>query len=510
MASSEAELKDQVASINMQSEMQSAYQQVQDSQETEYQSQEPESPRRWANVVTAGVGEQQFPDVGYMSQASSVMEMDGNGYDGNHSCYGQQWEWVDHFEDGMVFVCTSGTFDESMKRMLLGLPKQYMFNLKKLTDRSHIFLFNKTTKMMHAGFHPAGEADWNVCPQAFTPIRRDANGVEKRQPPGSKYPAQMAIAVFRHLEPLPEIAFKGVLKDPRKPKLLKRAHVRQLLRIFQKATAPAGAEQPMPAPAPAFIRLTTPTGSDTEPAMVYPTTPGPILNTHFLAPPIAVSYNGLSPTHSRAGSVSSFNSPSPSVAFSGSNNSCSPHPQPITVDFRGHACFPVQSYPVSNYPAPLGPIPMPLTESKFDASQKFKMRSTDALKRLQSGNIRPVNHLFNSLYDQITTLQVQLQQQQLIINNLSYQVSQQRNQLPMVPIYPTPQGAQSPQQTMSPVAQHPANYSPPNQPTKVIPLSMHIRPVPQMNGHSHFNKNHMMHNNGFYQPRVHHVAPTMG
>lgn len=446
----------------------------------------------WADVVTAGAGEPAFPEVGYMSQASSVMEMD-HGDDRNRGRQwnqNPQWEWVDHFEDGMVFVCTSGTLEESLRRMLLGLPKQYMFNLKKLTDRSHIFLFNKTTKMMHAGYHPAGEADWNVCPQAFTPIRLDDDGNAKRQPPGSKYPAQIPITLFRHLEPLPEVAFQGVLKDPRKPKRLKRAHVRQLLRIFQKAAAPAGATDP--GPPPANMYLATPAGSDSIPATH--SRESSKTNAQFLALPIANYGQPISQNTSRAASVSSYNSGSPPAncnpaVFSGSPpHSLAPTPVPITVDFR-----------TVSYPSP---------ESKFDASQQFKMRSTDSLKRLQNGNIRPMNHLLATMHDHVTTLQAQLQQQQLLINNLSYQLAQVQMQRMvtvqpnnMVPVYPSPQSADaqgsgvmsptaalSPQQAMSPTN------------TRIIPIAMHpipMRPPPSYAppppGQKSFQHNHMHH-----------------
>lgn len=368
----------------------------------------------WADVV-GGSQPTNMQEVGYMSQASSVMD-DPTGTARGWANGNPQWEWTEHFEDGMVFVCTSGTFEESLKRMLLGLPKQYMVNLKKLTPRSHIFLFNKTTKTMHAGYHPGGEADWNICPQAFTPIRYDADGNPKRQPPGSKYPAQIPFALFRRLAPLPEEAFQGVLKDPRKPKLLKRAHVRQLLRIFLKATPEEGHDPPTN-----VQTFNMPLGI-----------PG-VPKTH-LAPP-TTNVPPASPMHSAPASLASFSSGSPPAAVMSPVRSKTP--SPITVNFQNPA-------PVATN---IRVVPMPMQDNRGDDQQSFKLRSTDSLKRLQNGNIRPMNHLLSAMHDRMTTLQAQVQQQQLIINNLTYQLAQSQFQRlaafqpqagspNLVPVYP--------------------------------------------------------------------------
>jgi len=369
----------------------------------------------WADVV--GGQRPSISDAGYMSQTSSVMDdmnVTRGWTQGNPA-----WEWTEHFEDGMVFVCTTQTFDESVKRMLLGLPKQYMVQLKKLTPRSHIFLFNKSTKTMHAGYHPGGEADWNICPQAFTPIRYDSEGNPKRQPPGSKYPAQIPFSVFRHLAPLPEEAFQGVLKDPRKPKLLKRAHVRQLLRIFLKNTPGAGSESAAQSP----VKVQT----------------FPVLSTvkTHLVPPVANFMPGSPTASSSPASVASYSSGTPPPAMLSPVHSQTP--SPITV---------MNVQPVATN---VRVVPMPVQETRGDDQQSFKLRSTDSLKRLQNGNIRPMNHLMTSMHDRITTLQAQVQQQQLIINNLTYQLAQSQLQRltvvqhnpNLMPVY-SPDGASPP------------------------------------------------------------------
>lgn len=343
------------------------------------------------------------------------------------------WEWTEHFEDGMVFVCTTQTFDESVKRMLLGLPKQYMLQLKKLTPRSHIFLFNKSTKTMHAGYHPGGEADWNICPQAFTPIRYDSEGNAKRQPPGSKYPAQIPFTIFRHLAPLPEEAFQGVLKDPRKPKLLKRAHVRQLLRIFLKNTPGTSSDPGTPA-------QTNAVNVQTFPVLTTP-------KKEYLSPPVA-NVSPDSPGSSPA-SVASYSSGAPPPAMLSISPVHSLTPSPITV---GQPNYMMNVQPVATNVRVVQMARGYMQQDRGDDQQSFKLRSTDSLKRLQNGNIRPMNHLLSSMHDRITTLQAQVQQQQLIINNLTYQLAQSQLQRftvvqpnhNLMPVYPPQEGASPP------------------------------------------------------------------
>jgi len=125
----------------------------------------------------------------------------------------------DKFEDGMMFLCNKATEEECLKNMIFAASASKMEHLKKITDKTALFLYRliPNRSVLHGVFQAEGEPALELIPGAF-------NG---------RFPAQIRVKpFFRFPNPVPDVRLAKVLKDNNRCRKLNKRETRLLFREF--------------------------------------------------------------------------------------------------------------------------------------------------------------------------------------------------------------------------------------------------------------------------------------
>ena len=96
----------------------------------------------------------------------------------------------------MIFGCKADTYAENMSRRVFGLPRQHLEQVERVTDRTALFLFNYTTKVLHGVFVRDGPGGLNLEPEAWAHHKKAGSW-------GSPYPAQVRFKPYMPQRELP-------------------------------------------------------------------------------------------------------------------------------------------------------------------------------------------------------------------------------------------------------------------------------------------------------------------
>jgi len=125
----------------------------------------------------------------------------------------------DKFEDGMMFLCNKATEEECLKNMIFAASASMMENLRKITDKTALFLYRLIPNgcVLHGVFQAEGVPGLDLIPGAF----------------GGRFPAQIRVKTFfRFPYPLPNERLAKVLKDDNRCRKLSKQETRLLIREF--------------------------------------------------------------------------------------------------------------------------------------------------------------------------------------------------------------------------------------------------------------------------------------
>eukprot|EP01084_Bolivina_argentea_P116556 207081_1 len=138
---------------------------------------------------------------------------------------------MSNFKDGMMFICSNETYAECVDIKLLGLPKQYLRLVKELNpDKSALFLFNMTERMLHGVFKATGNGEENINPIAWSRNKHNARF--------SPFPAQIPFRVVYEFKPLPESSFRHMFHDGNRIRKLDESETKEILNLYRDSLKP--------------------------------------------------------------------------------------------------------------------------------------------------------------------------------------------------------------------------------------------------------------------------------
>ncbi|XP_057465752.1 uncharacterized protein LOC130755374 [Actinidia eriantha] len=98
---------------------------------------------------------------------------------------------------GYIFMCNGKTKGDCYRYRVFGLPAARMEVVEKIKPQMKLFLFDFDLKLLHGIYIAASNGELAIEPNAF----------------GGKFSAQVRFEIFKDCLPLPESAFKQVVKD---------------------------------------------------------------------------------------------------------------------------------------------------------------------------------------------------------------------------------------------------------------------------------------------------------
>ena len=119
---------------------------------------------------------------------------------------------------GVIFGCTSKTYDECHALSMVGLPRKYMPLVHSIVaDHTLIFLFNFSDRMLHGVYRATSDGQDTMSADAWrgtapTPKTSTGLGMELDDDDGSPFPAQCSFDIIEEFAPVPEAEFKHVLE----------------------------------------------------------------------------------------------------------------------------------------------------------------------------------------------------------------------------------------------------------------------------------------------------------
>lgn len=167
------------------------------------------------------------------------------------------------YENGLITACNNLTYDEVMRRRLVGLPRaNYDLVMRLKHKASAIFLINLESKELFGVFEADGQPGLDLEPDAWS---GSASSSYKGSNRSSRFPAQCRFTLAADFEtPIPERHYREIFaRDPQKKiRTLTGEEVKKLIKIFQTRSklrkVPAAAPAPTPAAAPAAQPNTMP------------------------------------------------------------------------------------------------------------------------------------------------------------------------------------------------------------------------------------------------------------
>lgn len=138
------------------------------------------------------------------------------------------------YENGLITACNNLTYDEVMRRRLIGLPRaNYELVMRLKHKASAIFLLNLESKEMYGVFEAEGAPGLDLEPDAWAG-QASAN-YKGAAPRSSRFPAQCHFTIAAEFEtPLAERHYRDLFaRDPQKKiRTITGEEVKKLIKIF--------------------------------------------------------------------------------------------------------------------------------------------------------------------------------------------------------------------------------------------------------------------------------------
>ena len=120
---------------------------------------------------------------------------------------------------GIIFGCTSSTFDECFALSMVGLPRKYLPLVKSIVGGyTLIFLFNFSDRQLHGVYLATSDGQENLSLTAWRtsapqPKLNGADGeIDASDADGSPFPAQCTFNIVEEFAPVPEAEFRHILE----------------------------------------------------------------------------------------------------------------------------------------------------------------------------------------------------------------------------------------------------------------------------------------------------------
>lgn len=137
---------------------------------------------------------------------------------------------------GYIFMCNSKTKPDCFIYRVFGLPASRMAVVEKIMPNTKLFLFDFDVKLLYGRYVADSIGKLAIEPFAFE----------------GRFPAQVKFSIARDCLPLPEVAFKEVIKEnysgrSKFNQVLSEEQVNKLVSLFRPITVPS-----LPRPSPVF------------------------------------------------------------------------------------------------------------------------------------------------------------------------------------------------------------------------------------------------------------------
>ena len=120
---------------------------------------------------------------------------------------------------GIIFGCTSSTFDECFALSMVGLPRKYLPLVKSIVGGyTLIFLFNFSDRQLHGVYLATSDGQENLSLTAWRtsapqPKLNGADGeIDASDADGSPFPAQCTFNIVEEFAAVPEAEFRHILE----------------------------------------------------------------------------------------------------------------------------------------------------------------------------------------------------------------------------------------------------------------------------------------------------------
>jgi hypothetical protein len=120
---------------------------------------------------------------------------------------------------GIIFGCTSSTFDECFALSMVGLPRKYLPLVKSIVGGyTLIFLFNFSDRQLHGVYLATSDGQENLSLTAWRnsapqPKFNGADGeIDASDADGSPFPAQCTFNIVEEFAAVPEAEFRHILE----------------------------------------------------------------------------------------------------------------------------------------------------------------------------------------------------------------------------------------------------------------------------------------------------------